>query len=169
MTMKKYSILPRSSELESHHQMYFSVTRRTPLFGKGVLFFCDGCSQFILPRGWDRHLKKFWRNNSRNVRTIAIKIMTPVLINQCTIIIIIIIKTKTDRSENRKRHLLGNLFLTIPFFFNNKCHSLIRLGNTQRATWKDKLPYVYEWYQYICQKWKRIGNTDTNNKNIHLR
>ena len=36
--MKEYSTLPRSAELEPHHQMKYCVIRRIPLFliGKGV-------------------------------------------------------------------------------------------------------------------------------------
>ena len=36
IAMKGYSTLPRSPELESYHQMQFSVTPRKPLFSGGV-------------------------------------------------------------------------------------------------------------------------------------
>ena len=34
----RYSILPRSPEVEPHHQMYFSVISSTLLFGRGEAF-----------------------------------------------------------------------------------------------------------------------------------
>ena len=38
MATDEYSELPRSPELEPHHQMQFSVIPRTPLFGFEFLF-----------------------------------------------------------------------------------------------------------------------------------
>ena len=36
MAMKGYSTLPRSPELEPHHQMHFIVIPRIPQFGRGA-------------------------------------------------------------------------------------------------------------------------------------
>ena len=47
-TMKGYSTLPKSSELEPHYKMQFSVIHKIPLFGEGFLSLCRGYSQHIL-------------------------------------------------------------------------------------------------------------------------
>ena len=31
---------------------------------------------------------------------------------------------------------------------------------------KNESPHVQGWHQAVCKKWKRIGDFDTNNKNI---
>ena len=80
-------------------------------------------------------------------------------------------REKLSRSKDPKRYIPRRCPITITIYkiddatqpHTQKMHSRIQ---TYLIAGKDKSPNIHGRHQTICQKWKRIGNSDTRSQNI---
>ena len=78
-------------------------------------------------------------------------------------------KKKFNWGGKPDRYIPGRYAITITI--NNSClatqlHKMHRGLQTSKSVGKDQSPNVYRRHRTVCQKWKRIENSNTGSENI---